>query len=178
MNASGPTKRRIGGIVLKLFGLLLSLYAIDAAWAYREAESERTLALQRELDDKQALLASHDAYAAQLQELRAMLAPELTRLPARLDRATLDKTLHDGATAASVDIVNATWGAEVPKEFYAEQPLDITLRGSSTQIAAFMNTYLREPPQRTATAMELTQDRDALRLRMTVLYHRYLEETE
>lgn len=178
MSAPAPSGRTVSGIVLKLAGLLLSLCLIDAAWRDRESESHRTLALQRELDDKQAVLASHDDYARQLHDMRALLASAMERMPGRLDPAVLDKALRDGATVTSVDIVDAKWSKETAKDFYAELPLDVTVHGSPSQIAAFMNTFLRESPQRTASAMTLAQDHNALRVQMKVLYYHSLDESE
>lgn len=162
-------------------GTLLTLYLLATAYIDRSQEQYKTRALEKELSEKQRHLAHHDEYAAQLDEMRLMLAQVNVRLPSRLDASSLEKTLRDKANVAGMDTTSAHVGTETVAEgFYAALPIEVVMQGSTADFMKFMDSMLRDAPLRSVTAMNIEPVDNAVELRaaLTLEYFRYVEQDE
>jgi Tfp pilus assembly protein PilO len=181
MTPSTTRAQSVTGVALKVVGALLALYFVHDAWLYREAEQSRTVSLKREMDDKQRVAASHDAYAVRLEEEKDILYSLVKRLPSTIDSPAIEKKLHDQATLAGIEIVAMHMGVKRIREgFYGDLPVDLVAQGSTVQFVKFMDSVFRESPLRQVSAMQIepTADKGTLKAAMTVNYYRYVEDGE
>ncbi len=161
-------------------GILLALYLVGSAWSDRGHEESRTYRLKLEMKDKQRMAASHDEFAAQLQQMKPILPRLEERLPARFDPSTIEKTLRDKARLAGIKIESAAFDKQRRSDFYAELGMNLVVQGSAADFLKFMDDMVRDSPQRIVRAMTIRplDDKAELRAAMTVTYFRYIEGDE
>lgn len=168
-------------VLLKLIGTLLALYLVHEAWLDREVHQDETLRLERHLDDSQRKIASHDDFAAQLQEERGLLSSSIQRLPSKLASPAIEKTLREQAAQAGIRITSMRMGAETVKEgFYAERGVYLVLHASAADFVTFMAGLLRELPLRRVTAIKIepADNPGTVRVTMTAFYYRYIDDMD
>ena len=165
-------------MVLVLLGTLLGLFLVSTAWSARDEMAERTMRLEREMSDKQAIAANHASISLMLNELRDMLNQLVHQLPSRFDPPAMEKSLRDQALLAGVDVTSLQIGNEKTKEgFYAELPTQVVVQGSSAQLLKFMNAQQQDVALHLVDALTIEPiDGKTVRATMTLAYFRYMEE--
>jgi len=171
----------------KALAVALACAVIGGAWYYFDTEDQiaqldavehKEQQLRAEFEEKQKKAASLEAYKQQLAEMTESLGAMLRQLPDKSEVAALLIDVSQTGLAAGLEFELFQPLGEVPKDFYAELPIKVRVRGSYHQFGEFVSGLAALPRIVTIHDIKITgQDPTALQLEATVKTYRYLEET-
>jgi len=144
----------------------------------RVQEDEQTLRVT--FENKQRKAANYDAYKAQLTQMEQSFGTMLRQLPGETEIPSLIVDISQTGLAAGLSEKLFQPQAEIPRDFYAEKPITISLAGGYHEIANFVSGIAALP--RIVTLHDINimpddpNDYDELTLEVTAKTYRYLEE--
>ena len=98
---------------------------------------------ERELIDqftvKQGKVVNLEEYKKQLEEMRELLRQMIRQLPSKTEMPDLLIDISQTALSAGIDNELFEPGPEVAKEFYAEKPITLRMKGTYHQFGAFVS---------------------------------------
>jgi Tfp pilus assembly protein PilO len=152
----------------------------DQRQALTKVETEEK-ELRITFEEKQKKAANLDAYKAQLKEMEVSFGELLRQLPSKAEVADLLVDISQAGLASGLEFDLFKPGAEILKEFYAELPIKIQVRGSYHEFGEFVSGVAALP--RIVTLHDISikragKDSDQLTLELTANTYRYLEEEE
>jgi len=103
----------------------------------REVRTEKDLRL--DFETKQARAANLDAYRAQLDEMKESFGAMVRQLPNRTEVADLLVDVSQTGLAAGLEFELFQPQGEVPREFYAELPIKLRVKGSYHEFGQFVS---------------------------------------
>lgn len=179
-----PKSAKITFIVL-LFALVsfIGWYAIISG----QQDELTTLAgkeeqLKQEFATKQAKAVNLEALQQQLDEMQDMLRQLLRQLPSRTEMPELLVDISQTALSAGLETELFQPGAEIPKDFYAEKPIQLRMVGNYHQFGTFISGVASLPRVVILTLHDVSltpKDKNGmLVLQGTVKTYRYLEDDE
>ena len=134
-----PLRQRVLLLVGGVF-LLFGAYAYLLYWPRVDeiaAKQESLTSLQRERDKKAALVANLAQARQQVEDLKAALNQAVAQLPDTKEIPDLLSGISAMAREAGLEIAQFKQNPEVYKEFYAEVPVEILVRGTFFQVETF-----------------------------------------
>jgi type IV pilus assembly protein PilO len=145
------------------------------------ADSEHTeqeLKVTFEKKAKQAV--NLEAYQKQLEEMRESFGAMLRQLPNKTEVADLLVDVSQTGLASGLEFELFQPLAEIPKEFYAELPINIRVIGTYHEFGAFVSGVAALPRIVTLHNIQISHvaNSDLLAMNLTAKTYRYLEETE
>jgi type IV pilus assembly protein PilO len=144
----------------------------------RAQDEEQTLRVS--FENKQRKAANYDAYKAQLTQMEQSFGTMLRQLPGKTEIPSLIVDISQTGLAAGLQEKLFQPQGEVPKDFYAEKPITISLSGGYHEIANFVSGIAALPRIVTLHNINITPDDpenyDSLTLQVTAKTYRYLEE--
>lgn len=144
-------------------------------------ESEETR-LKKDFETKQAKAASLPAYKAQMKEMEESFGTMLRQLPSKTEVADLlvDITQTGLASGLEFDLFKPT--NESPREFYAELPISVEVKGGYHQLGEFVSGIAALPRIVTLHDIKIATARGdsggQLKMSATAKTYRYLDEDE
>ena len=124
--------------------------------------------------------ANYDAYKAQLVQMEQSFGTMLRQLPGETEIPSLIVDISQTGLAAGLSEKLFQPQPEVPKDFYAEKPITISLSGGYHEIANFVSGVAALPRIVTLHDINITPDAvdnfDQLTLEVTAKTYRYLDE--
>ncbi|RMF96475.1 MAG: pilus assembly protein PilO [Gammaproteobacteria bacterium] len=138
--------------------------------------------LKREFEQKQRKAANFDAYKEQLAEIESSFGTMLRQLPGKTEIPNLLVDISQTGLAAGLQEELFQPLEELRRDFYAEKPIKIRLRGSYHEFGRFVSDIAALPRIVTLHDIEITpaNDQDGgpdnLVLNVTAKTYRYLEE--
>ncbi len=144
----------------------------------RVQDEEETLRVS--FENKQKKAANYDAYKAQLAQMEQSFGTMLRQLPGKTEIPSLIVDVSQTGLAAGLQEKLFQPQAEIPKDFYAEKPITISLSGGYHAIANFVSGVAALP--RIVTLHDINiisnspDDFDSLTIQVTAKTYRYLEE--
>jgi len=138
---------------------------------------------EKELKDtfklKAAKAANLEAYKQQLEEMKQSFGAMLRQLPNKTQVADLLVDISQTGLASGLEFELFKPEAEIPKDFYAELPITIRVKGRYHDFGAFVSGVAALP--RIVTIHDISikpADKDSTRLvmDMTAKTYRYMEE--
>jgi type IV pilus assembly protein PilO len=172
------------GVIAIVFLLVVGLgvYMIivqDKAPALKRAQDEEAT-LRVSFKNKQRKAANYDAYKAQLAQMEQSFGTMLRQLPGETEIPSLIVDISQTGLAAGLQEKLFQPQPEIPREFYAEKPITISLSGGYHEIANFVSGVAALPRIVTLHDINITPDSpdnyDSLTLQVTAKTYRYLEE--
>ncbi|WP_018948985.1 type 4a pilus biogenesis protein PilO [Thioalkalivibrio sp. ALMg11] len=164
-------------IVLAILGLSYYLFIGDQRTELERAES-RELQLRGEFEDKQQRAANLQAYEDQLEEMERMFASLLELLPSSAEIPSLLVDISQTGLQAGLEIELFEPRGENRRDFYAEVPIRLRVRGDYEDLAEFVSGVSALPRVVTMHNMHVRpgdSDNDLLMDAVARTY-RYLEE--
>ncbi|WP_038053161.1 type 4a pilus biogenesis protein PilO [Thioalkalivibrio sp. ALJ1] len=164
-------------IVLAILGLSYYLFISDQRTDLERAES-RELQLRDEFEDKQQRAANLQAYEEQLEEMERMFASLLELLPSSAEIPSLLVDISQTGLQAGLEIELFEPRGENRRDFYAEVPIRLRVRGGYEDLAEFVSGVSALPRVVTMHNMYIrpgNSDNDLLMDAVARTY-RYLEE--
>ena len=144
----------------------------------REKQEEANLRLS--FEQKQRKAANYDAYRTQLSQIEQSFGTMLRQLPGETEIPSLIVDISQTGLAAGLQEKLFQPQAEVPKDFYAEKPIKISLSGGYHEIANFVSGIAALPRIVTLHDIEIrpdnTEEFDTLTMEVTAKTYRYLAE--
>ena len=147
-----------------------------------QAQREET-ELKSAFEQKQKKAANFDAYREQLDEIETSFGTMLRQLPGQTEIPNLLVDISQTGLAAGLQEELFQPDSEIQKDFYAEKPIKIRLKGSYHEFGRFVSDIAALPRIVTLHDIEIIQQRnatgaDALVLNVTAKTYRYLEDKE
>ena len=185
--ASWPVAARAALIII-----IAAAVAGLGSWLFVKDQFERLERAERKeqelkavFDGKAAKAANLEAYERQLEEMRESFGAMLRQLPNRTEVAELLVDVSQTGLASGLEFELFRPQNEVPREFYAELPISIRVRGNYHQFGAFVSGVAALPRIVTLHDISIAPaggGRDAspgqLVMELTAKTYRYLEEEE
>ena len=153
----------------------------DKAPALERAQAEE-VTLRDVFENKQRKAANYDAYRAQLAQIEQSFGTMLRQLPGETEIPSLIVDISQTGLAAGLQEKLFQPQPEVPRDFYAEKPITISLSGGYHEIANFVSGIAALPRIVTLHDITITPGEkgsfDSLNLEVTAKTYRYIEEAE
>jgi len=148
--------------------------------------------LQRAMDDevqlrltfenKQHKAANYDKYKAQLAQMEQSFGTMLRQLPGETEIPSLIVDISQTGLAAGLQEKLFVPRAEIPRDFYAEKPINIRLSGGYHEIGNFVSGIAALPRIVTLHNITITPEKageyDVLSMEVTAQTYRYLDDEE
>ena len=168
-----------GGYYLDTQGQLVNLDRIEA--------KERTL--RKVFEEKQGKAANLDSYKLQLEEMRVSFGTMLRQLPNKTEVAELLVDVSQTGLASGLEFELFQPESEVRKEFYAELPIKLIVKGRYHEFGDFISGLAALPRIVTIHNITISASKDSkksdsatssrsLLLEATAKTYRYLDEEE
>ena len=159
-------------------GIYWTIVQDKAPALQRVQDEEQTLRVS--FENKQRKAANYDAYKAQLAQMEQSFGTMLRQLPGETEIPSLIVDISQTGLSAGLQEKLFQPQPEVPKDFYAEKPITISLSGGYHEIANFVSGVAALPRIVTLHDINITPDNpenyDKLTLQVTAKTYRYLDE--
>jgi len=179
--ANWPMPARVFVIALVFVGVLGLGYWLDikdqrASLQQAEAKEQE---LRQTFEIKAKKAANLEAYEQQLAEMKESFGAMLRQLPNKTEVAELLVDISQTGLAAGLEFELFKPQAEVPKEFYAELPISIRVKGNYHEFGSFISGVAALPRIVTVHDINVEPDKDG-KLTMDILAktYRYMDEQE
>lgn len=162
-------------------GFYFLIYESEMPRLERVQQEEQELRLSFEQKQKKA--ANFDAYQQQLQEIERSFGTMLRQLPGKTEIPNLLVDISQTGLAAGLREELFQPREEIQKDFYAEKPIKIRLKGSYHEFGKFVSDIAALPRIVTLHDIEITpqnaQDSsDELVLNVTAKTYRYMDQDD
>lgn len=196
----GEDFKRIGTapIALRIVIVLLSCAAVIGAamhfmikpqFEQLKVEQAEELTLRAKFDREQAKAANRTAYVEQLEDMKKTFNVMLRQLPNKTDIESLLVDLSQTSVASGLEVEYFKPENEIPREFYAEYPISISVTGQYHQFGKFISGLAGLPRIVTLSNIDIaaikqnnsSQERNEsskLKMDLVATTYRYLEEDQ
>ncbi len=144
----------------------------------RAEDDEQQLRLT--FENKQRKAANYDAYKSQLAQIEQSFGTMLRQLPGKTEIPSLIVDISQTGLAAGLQEKLFVPLSEIPRDFYAEKPINIRLTGSYHEIGKFVSGIAALPRIVTLHDIVITPETtgsfDSLSMEVTAQTYRYLDE--
>ncbi|MGB5581938.1 MAG: type 4a pilus biogenesis protein PilO [Woeseia sp.] len=167
-------------LVVVGFGFYWIIVQDKAPQLQRAIDDEQNLRIS--FEQKQRKAANYDDYRAQLTQMEQSFGTMLRQLPGETEIPSLIVDISQTGLAAGLQEKLFQPQPEVPKDFYAEKPIKISLSGGYHEIANFVSGIAALPRIVTLHDIKISPDAngefDQLTMEVTAKTYRYIEEAE
>jgi len=165
-------------VFIAVLGLGYWLDIKDQRATLQKAEAQET-ELRQTFEVKARKAANLSAYEQQLVEMKESFGAMLRQLPNKTEVAELLVDISQTGLAAGLEFELFKPQSEVPKEFYAELPISIRVKGSYHEFGNFISGVAALPRIVTVHDINIAPQKDG-ELSMDILAktYRYLDEDE
>lgn len=139
--------------------------------------------LQKQIDDNRRIANNLPRFKAEYEQLKKDLDNALTELPNQKEIPSLLTSISSLGKRAGLDFLLFRPKPEVPKEFYAEVPVDIAVSGTFYNVAEFFMAVGRLPrivniTNVTVSDIKTTGGRTTLKVNCLATTFRFLDKKE
>ena len=170
----------IGIVFAVVVGLGVYWIIIEDKYPALQRAEQEEITLRDVFENKQRKAANYDAYRAQLAQIEQSFGTMLRQLPGETEIPSLIVDISQTGLAAGLQEKLFQPQPEVPKDFYAEKPIAISLSGDYHEIANFVSGVAALPRIVTLHDINITPDDpknfSSLTLQVTAKTYRYIEE--
>jgi type IV pilus assembly protein PilO len=140
-----------------------------------QAQEQR---LKRDFEQKQAKAANLEAYKIQMAEMEESFGTMLRQLPGRTEVEDLLDDITQKGLASGLEFVLFRPANETRRDFYAELPIAIDVRGDYHQMGEFVSGVAALPRIVTLHNIAISSREEKLTMTATARTYRYLDEDE
>lgn len=188
---TAPILLRVGLVVLAVIAVIaaVSWFLIIPKFDELKVVERKELTLRDKFDSEQAKAANRSAYVEQLEEMKKTFNVMLRQLPNKTDIESLLVDLSQTSVASGLDVKYFKPETEVPKEFYAEYPIKISVTGQYHEFGQFIsglaalprivtlsNIDISEVRQNAQAAAQQQSTGGKLKMDLVATTYRYIEE--
>jgi type IV pilus assembly protein PilO len=179
--ANWPLPARVFVIALVFVGVLGAGYWLDIKdqRAQLEKTERKEVELRTTFENRARKAANLEAYEQQLAEMRESFGAMLRQLPNKTEVAELLVDISQTGLAAGLEFELFKPQDEVPREFYAELPISIRVKGDYHEFGEFVSGVAALPRIVTVHDVNITENTEG-KLTMDILAktYRYMDEEE
>ncbi len=177
-----PTAFRVAVIAIVFMvvvgiGIYFTILEDKRPQLQRAQDDEQQLRLT--FENKQRKAANYDAYKAQLTQIEQSFGTMLRQLPGETEIPSLIVDISQTGLAAGLQEKLFVPQSEIPKDFYAEKPINIRLTGGYHEIGNFVSGIAALPRIVTLHNITITPEStgtyDVLSMEVTAQTYRYLD---
>jgi type IV pilus assembly protein PilO len=148
-----------------------------------ETVEQQEKQLRADFEKKQAKASNLAAYRKQLEEMKQSFGAMLRQLPNKTEVAELLVDVSQTGLATGLEFELFKPSAEVPREFYAELPIEIKVKGNYHEFGNFISGIAALPRIVTIHDIRISSGKSTaaagdLLLTATAKTYRYLDEEE
>ena len=175
-------KLMIGLGLLLLLGYFYWFYLLQPAFE-KKAKLDKDLEnISRRIATSQRVVGQIEQHKKEIARLEKSLQTILAKLPEQKEIPRLLTSVSEAGRDAGLDFVLFEPIAPVPKEFYAEIPVKITVEGKYNDIAVFFDSVANLPRIANITDVEIKRGKksarkDILKADCSMKIYMFLEET-
>lgn len=181
-----PILVRIVIILGVSIGILAAVYYLDTQdqLLTLERRQQEEATLKGTFEKKQSKAASLDAYKEQMKEMEESFGTMLRQLPSKTEVADLLVDITQTGLASGLEFDLFQPKPEVPKEFYAELPIEIKVKGNYHQLGEFVSGIAALPRIVTIHNINIKSEKGTggntsnLAMAAIAKTYRYLDEEE
>jgi len=170
----------IGIVFVLVIGLGIYWLIIEDKYPALQRVEQEEVTLRQVFENKQRKAANYDAYRAQLAQIEQSFGTMLRQLPGETEIPSLIVDISQTGLAAGLQEKLFQPQPEVPRDFYAEKPITISLSGGYHEIANFVSGIAALPRIVTLHDINITPDDpnnfDQLTMQVVAKTYRYIEE--
>lgn len=185
-----------GGLILLACGAVLAAithFMIKPQFDQLKVVEAQEQELRIKFDSEQAKAANRSAYVEQLAEMEKTFNVMLRQLPNKTDIESLLVDLSQTSVASGLEVKYLKPETEVPREFYAEYPINISVTGQYHQFGQFISGLAALPRivtlqnisigelkagARNPADPEKNNNAGRLKMDLTATTYRYIDEDE
>ncbi len=179
--ASWPLPARIAVIALVFAGVIAAGYWLDIkdqGIRLEKAEQQET-ELRTTFEFKARKAANLEAYVQQLEEMKETFGAMLRQLPNKTEVAELLVDISQAGLSSGLEFELFKPENENPKDFYAELPISIRVKGSYHEFGAFVSSVAALPRIVTIHDVNINQDKAGdLSMNILAKTYRYMDEND
>jgi len=180
--ARAPAPVKAGAIALLCAALAGSGYYFDThkqLQLMKQTEAAE-LELRQTFEVKQKMAANLELYKGQLEDMRRSFGAMLRQLPSKTEVPSLIVDISQTGLASGLEIDLFKPGSELRKDFYAEKPIQLRVRGEYHEFGKFASGIAALPRIVTLHNIALSPGKDGALMTMeaTAKTYRYLEDGE
>ena len=179
--ASWPLPARVLVIVIIFAGVLGLGYWLDTKdqGMRLEKAEQKEQELRNAFEVKAKKAANLQAYEQQLEEMRESFGAMLRQLPNKTEVAELLVDISQTGLASGLEFELFKPQSEIPKEFYAELPISIRVKGDYHEFGNFISGVAALPRIVTVHDVAIEQSKEqGLTMNILAKTYRYLDEEE
>jgi type IV pilus assembly protein PilO len=179
--ASWPLPARALVIVIIFAGVLGLGYWLDTKdqGMRLEKAEQKEQELRHAFEVKAKKAANLQAYEQQLEEMRESFGAMLRQLPNKTEVAELLVDISQTGLASGLEFELFKPQSEIPKEFYAELPISIRVKGDYHEFGNFISGVAALPRIVTVHDVAIEQSKEqGLTMNILAKTYRYLDEEE
>ncbi len=179
--ASWPLPARVLVIVIIFAGVLGLGYWLDTKdqGMRLEKAEQKEQELRHAFEVKAKKAANLQAYEQQLEEMRESFGAMLRQLPNKTEVAELLVDISQTGLASGLEFELFKPQSEIPKEFYAELPISIRVKGDYHEFGNFISGVAALPRIVTVHDVAIEQSKEqGLTMNILAKTYRYLDEEE
>ena len=139
MKLSTPKKLGILGIIILLIVLVLGQYLLLPAYEKLDAKDQDYTKLEQDLNEKKRVAQDPKVFEAKLESVKRDLEIKKAQLPDKKEIPQLLTTISSLGKESGLSFLLFRPKPEVPKEFYAEIPVEIKVEGGYHEVASFFS---------------------------------------
>ncbi len=168
---------------------LMAWFLIKPATEKLKVVEAKEFQLRDKFDAEQAKAANRTAYIEQLEEMKKTFNVMLRQLPNKTDIESLLVDLSQTSVASGLEVQYFKPESEIPKEFYAEYPIKISVTGHYHQFGQFISGLAALPRIVTLSDIDIAElkakpnkqeasrnDAGKLKMDLVATTYRYIEE--
>ena len=179
--ASWPLPARVIVIAIIFAGVLGLGYWLDIKdqGMRLEKAEQKEQELRQAFEVKAKKAANLQAYEQQLEEMRESFGAMLRQLPNKTEVAELLVDISQTGLASGLEFELFKPQSEIPKEFYAELPISIRVKGDYHEFGNFISGVAALPRIVTVHDVAIEQSKEeGLTMNILAKTYRYLDEEE
>jgi type IV pilus assembly protein PilO len=139
MKLSTPKKIGILGIVILVMALLLGQYLLVPAYKNLEAKDQEYTRLEQDLNEKKRVAQDPKVFEAKLESIKRELEIKKAQLPDKKEIPQLLTTISSLGKESGLNFLLFRPKPEIPKEFFAEIPVEVEVEGGYHEVASFFS---------------------------------------
>ncbi len=179
--ANWPLPARVAVIAIIFVGVIALGYWLDIkdqGMRLEKAEQKES-ELRHTFEAKAKKAANLEAYEQQLAEMRESFGAMLRQLPNKTEVAELLVDISQTGLASGLEFELFKPQSEIPKEFYAELPISIRVKGDYHEFGNFVSGVAALPRIVTVHDVSIEQSTEqGLTMNILAKTYRYLDEEE
>lgn len=139
MKLSNPKKLGMLGGVIVIIVVLCWTYVIGPAYRNLDAKNQEYTKLEYDLNEKKKVAEDRKVFETKLENLKIELELMKSQLPDQKEIPNLLKTISSLGKESGLQFLLFRPKSEIPKDFYAEIPVELQFEGDFHEVATFFS---------------------------------------